>query len=163
VKRESYFNSEAVMFKKGENPIAEHQLRFDKTDEWNFNPDVISVDSLGNKGVVISTENPYGPTFSVRMSELISSGYTKLYVKVICSSLVDGSELQMVYEQANQNGNYAWESDEFKRQFQSTGPAWGVFEYTFKEVQSNEDIMKIYPWLPNGEPVRFEKMEIDLR
>lgn len=163
MKRETYFNSEAVMFKKGGNPVAEHRFNFEKTDEWNFNSDAISVDSLGKKGVVVSSENPYGPTFSSRLSDLLEKGYTKLFVKVKCSSISDGSDIQMVYEQTNEGGGYAWESDEFKRQFQSEGPSWGVFEYTFKEPLTKEDVIKIYPWLPNGQSVRLEKMEIDLR
>jgi hypothetical protein len=163
VKRESYFNSEAVMFKKGESPVAEHRFNFEKTDVWNFNPDAVVTDSLGLRSIHLSAENPYGPTFTASISDLFKKGYTSVYVKVKCASVIDGSEIQIVYEQTNVSGGYVWESDAFSRQFNSSGPMWGVFEYSLKEARSDEDVLKIYPWLPNGEPVKLESIELDLR
>lgn len=163
VKRETYFNSEAVLFKKGGNPVAEHRFNFEKTDEWNFNSEVISVDSIGNKSLIVSNENPYGPTFSASISDLVAQGFTNMRIRVNCTLTDDGSEFQMVYEQVNADGGYAWESDEFRRQFRSGGPTWGVFEYDLKEVRSSDDVIKIYPWLPTGETVKLKAMEIDLR
>lgn len=163
VKRERYFNSEAVMFRRGEVPLAEHRFSFEKSDVWNFNPDAIETDSLGQRSIKLSAESPYGPTFLMPISELRQKGFTSIHVKVKCAAFVDGSEIQMVYEQANDSGGYVWESDAFGRQFNSTGPMWGVFEYGLKESQSDKDVLKIYPWLPNGEALKLEEIEIDLR
>lgn len=161
--RETYFNSEVVRFQKGNTKITGERFDFEKTDIWNFNPDAITQDSVGNKSVLIDGNNPYGPTYSESVKELLEAGYTEVFVHVNLSYLPEESEMQMVYEQANKQGGYAWESDQFKQQFVPSGPLWGVFQFELKEVKSDSDILKIYPWLPNGEAINLESIRVSFR
>jgi hypothetical protein len=163
VKRETYFNSEAVMFKKGEKDKPAYQFNFEKTDIWNFNPDAIQTDSSGIRSVLISPENPYGPTLQIALSELVAKGYTELTVRVECAENDKDNPLQMVFDQGNENGGYAWESDAFKLQFKQGGPTWGVFYYKLNAAQSEVDVLKIYPWLSEGESVKLTSMELTFR
>ncbi|MFT6027376.1 MAG: hypothetical protein ACI8P5_001638, partial [Bacteroidia bacterium] len=49
------------------------------------------------------------------------------------------------------------------RQFFTNGPNWGVFQYSLKEPKSDSDILKIYPWLPNGEEIALKRMRVRFR
>lgn len=163
VKRETYFNSEAVMFRKGVRSGPSASFNFEKTDYWNFNPDAIQTDSLGNKSILISPENPYGSTFQIPLSELKEQGISKIVVRIECLFNETENPLQMVFDQGNENGSYAWESDAFNLQFKKGGPTWGIFCYQLKEAQSETDVMKIYPWLSEGEVVELTSMELRFR
>jgi len=163
VKRETYFNSEAVMFKKGISEEPTIEFNFEKSDVWNFNPNGIQTDSLGNRSILISAENPYGPTFQIALSEISEKGITELVVRVECVETESENPLQMVFDQGNENGGYAWESDAFKLQLKNGGPNWSVFYYKLKESESESDVLKIYPWLPEGESIVISSMEIFLK
>jgi len=163
VKRETYFNSEAVMFKKGEKEEPTYRFKFEKTDIWNLNPDAIQTDSSGTRSVLISPENLYGPTLQIALSELIAKGFTELTVRVECAENDAENPLQMVFDQGNEKGNYAWESDAFKLQYKKGDPNWGVFYYKLKDAQTEVDVLKIYPWLSEGESVRLTTMELRFR
>lgn len=163
VKRETYFNSEAVMFKKGMKEIPTFEFNFEKTDVWNLNLDAIQTDSTGKRSILISPESPYGPTLQIAVSELVAKGYTELTVRVGCAKNDTKNPLQMVFDQGNETGGYAWESDAFNLQFKKDGPNWGVFYYKLKEAQTESDVLKIYPWLSEGESVRLTSMELRFR
>jgi hypothetical protein len=164
VNRETYFNSEVVRFQKGKAENIGEVFDFEKTENWNFNPDAIKLDSLNNQFALVSAQNPYGPTYTAKVSELKKAGYTEVLVYVDCIDFLEGNSMQMVYEQVNDDsGGYAWESDEFKRQFFTNGPTWGVFQYSLKEPKSDSDILKIYPWLPNGEGIALKRMRVRFR
>ncbi|MDP6909183.1 MAG: glycosyltransferase family 39 protein, partial [Flavobacteriales bacterium] len=162
IKRESYFNSETVLFKRGDSPTPDHIFKFEKNERWNFSQNAVVEDSLNGKSILISSENPYGPSVTLRVSELESQGFTELVVRVECQVSDNNSALQMVYEQANEDGGYAWESDRFSKQFDIDGPKWGVFHYELKPSVSEADVLKIYPWLPEGNPAVLTTMQIDL-
>ncbi|MCB9187416.1 MAG: glycosyltransferase family 39 protein [Flavobacteriales bacterium] len=163
VKREKYFNSEVVMFGKGENPDADESFQFTKTEKWNLNPDKIFTDSLGFNRIVIDSESPYGPTFSADLETLRSEGVNTLVVLVEISQLSESSEVQMVYDQSNSSGGYAWESDQFYRQFSEGSPEWGVFHYDIRYDVDTLGTLKVYPWSPKGEVLQLSKMEIMFR
>jgi hypothetical protein len=163
VKRETYFNSEAVMFQKGVKVEANYRFNFEKSNVWNFNPDAIQTDSIGAKSILISPENPYGSTFQILLSEFTKSGASELTVRIECVENDSENSLQMVFDQGNENGSYAWESDAFKLQFKNGGPNWGVFRYNLKDAQSDSDVLKIYPWLTEGEERTIFLMEIMTR
>ncbi|MCF8464676.1 MAG: glycosyltransferase family 39 protein [Flavobacteriales bacterium] len=163
VKREVYFNSEVVMFKKGENESPTFEFNFEKTDVWNFNPDAVQTDSVGSKIILISPENPYGPTLQIALAKLQEKSFSEVRVRIECAKNDTENQLQLVFDQGNENGGYAWESDAFKFQFKKGGPKWGVFYYKLKDEQSDSDVLKIYPWLPEGKSVKMSSMEIRFR
>lgn len=163
IKRETYFNSEAVMFQKGKKPEPSVVFNFEKTDRWNFNPDAVSENTFGVRSILISSENPYGSTFQITLSELSEIGASQITVRVECEEADLLNKLEMVFDQSNDSGGYAWEADVFQHQFKKTGPNWGVFCYQLKEAQSETDVLKIYPWLPEGEAVRLRAMELSFR
>lgn len=161
--RVSYFNSEVMLFQKGEVYSNSDSFQFEKTEIWNFNPDAIIKDGLGQSSIVVSGKNPYGPTYHARVSNLHSNGISEIIVRIECLGASEESSLQLVYEQVNENGGYAWESDEFKRQFTADGPNWGVFHYGLKAFQTESDVLKIYPWLPDGNEVYITSMSVSFR
>ena len=163
VERETYFNSEAVMFKKGVKAEPNFTFKFEKSDVWNFNPDAIQTDSLGTKSIIISPENPYGSTFQILLSDLIKSNVSELIVRIEFAETDSDNPLQIVFDQGNENGGYAWESDAFKLQSKKGGPNWSIFSYNLKEAQSDSDFLKVYPWLPEGEKMSLTSMEIEAR
>lgn len=163
LKRETYFNSEAVMFKIGEQPKADTFLDFTKTDTWNLNPEKVTADSTGDKRILIDAESPFGPTFHANVDKLNSQGVTSISILLECSQLSDSTEIQLVYEQENDAGRYSWESDAFSRQFSANGPNWGVFDYQLKLTEDTLGVLKIYPWSPKGEAIELSKMEIRYR
>ena len=163
VNRETYFNSEVVMFQTGSKSEAFYTFNFEKSDVWNFNPEAITADSLGRKNIIVSSQNPYGPTLQVPVSELIQIGASEIIVRVNLAETDFSNNLQMVFDQGNENGGYAWESDAFQLQFKKGGPNWGVFSYNLKDVQSDTDVLKVYPWLPEGDAVSISSMEVMMR
>ena len=163
VKRETYFNSEAVMFQKGAKAQPSAVFRFEKTNLWNFNSDAVRTDGSGNRSVLISTENPYGPTYQIPLSELTALGVSQIIVRVECDKSDLENKLEMVFDQSNENGGYAWEADAFKHQFKKNGPTWGVFCYNLNEAQSETDILKVFPWLPAGDEAQLTAMELWFR
>lgn len=163
INRQTYFNSEIVRFQKGELKAVDEEFPFEKTEFWNCDPAAIREDSLGQMFILISNDNPYGPTYTASVSALEQSGFNEIFVRVNCTNIADDSTLQMVYEQLNENGGYSWESDEFKLQFQSAGPTWGIFQYSLKASLSENDVIKIYPWLPDGGNVELKSMSVSFR
>ncbi|MCF8276097.1 MAG: glycosyltransferase family 39 protein [Flavobacteriales bacterium] len=163
VKRETYFNSEVVMFQKGEKDQPSYIFNFEKSDVWNFNPDEIFKDSLGNRTVLISSENPYGPTFATNAFSLLNKGIEEVLIRIKIKGFDTAPSFQMVYEQANDTARYVWESDEIKRQFKTLGPKWGVFSYKLTPTEDEKDMIKIYPWLPDGGHIEMSAMEIRYR
>jgi hypothetical protein len=151
------------MFQKGVKEEPTYEFSFEKSDVWNFNPDAIQTDSVGNRSVLITAENPYGPTFQIALSEFAEKGVSELMVRVECTESDSDNALQMVFDQGNENGGYAWESDAFKLQYKLLGPNWGIFCYKLQETQSESDVLKVYPWLPEGKPERISKMAVRLR
>lgn len=163
LKRQTYFNSEAVMFTKGEQPKANAFLDFTKTETWNLNLEKVTVDSIGHKRILIDAESPFGPTFHADVDKLNSQGVTTISILLECSQLSDSTEIQLVYEQENDAGRYSWESDVFRRQFSTDGPNWGVFDYQLKLTEDTLGVLKVYPWSPKGEAFELSKMEIRFR
>ena len=163
VERWPYFNSEAVLFKKGVSESQKETFNFEKNETWNFNPEAILTDSSGNRRVLINAANPYGPTYSADISGLITSGVEDVYISIECADFPAGSELQMVYEQANENGGYSWESDSFIAQIKPEGPTWGAFHYKIKKENPEPGTLKVYAWLPNEDNVLIGRMEVRFR
>jgi hypothetical protein len=163
VERKTYFNSEAVLFAKGETPIPTDKFSFRKNTYWNCNPDKVILDSLGNLSIVIDNESPYGPTFQADLDSLKKNGLTELIIRLEVSNMPETSEIQMVYDQSNNSGGYSWQSDVFKQQFVAGSPNWGVFHYNLNFQQDTLGQLKVYPWSPNGEVFELKKMEVLLR
>ncbi len=163
IERETYFNSGAVRFRSGIPAIFSEIFEFEKNEKWNFNPDAIETDSTSGKWVNISASNPYGPTLATNVSSLYNDGIREVIVLIECSELENNTKLQMVYEQVNEDGGYGWESDEFNKQFELGGPLWGVFHYRLKEPKTDTDILKVYPWLPEGQEVKLKRIAIRFR
>lgn len=164
VKRETYFNSEVVMFQKGESSLLfTERFNFEKSDSWNLNPEAVEQDSVGMKWLQMTGQDPFGPTFQSDVQSLIDKGFSEITVRIISSEISEASGVQLVYEQLNQDDRYNWESDSFARQFKSNGPNWGVFSYTIKSPQGDADVLKIYPWSPDGEWVKIYSMEVSFR
>lgn len=160
VKRKSYFNSEAVMFTRGEQPKPDAIFDFSKGVNWNLNPEKVIQDSVGTRKIIIDSDSPYGPTFSADIESLNNQEISSISVFIECLNLPDSNTIQLVYDQSNDSGGYAWESDAFSRQFSSDGPNWGVFEYNLKLEEDTLGTLKIYPWSPDGETFELSKMEI---
>lgn len=163
-KRKTYFNSEVVMFQKGEVefPISE-KFNFEKSDAWNLNPNAIGQDSTGVQWFQMTGENPFGPTYQANVNTLIEKGVSEIVVKIISSEISELSGVQMVYEQVDGEQGYNWESDHFARQNKAMGPNWSVFCYNLKPTQGDSDVLKVYPWSPGGEWVKVYSMEISFR
>jgi hypothetical protein len=160
VRRATYFNSEAVIFQKGVKVEPNYRFNFEKSDVWNFNADAIQTDSLGIRSILLSPENPYGSTFQILLSAFIKDSTSEVTVRVECGKTNSLNSIQMVFDQGNENGSYAWESDSFKLQFKKGGPNWGIFSYKLKDAQSGSDVLKIYPWLTEDEEIIISSMEI---
>lgn len=164
VKREAYFNSEVVMFQKGESAsLFTEKFYFEKSDTWNLNPEAVEQDSIGMKWLQMTGQDPFGPTFQATVQPLINQGISEILVRITCSEISETSGLQLVYEQSNGEDRYGWESDSFARQFKSSGPNWGIFSYTIKQTRGEADGLKIYPWSPDGEWVKIYSMEVGFR
>ncbi|MBI1287545.1 MAG: hypothetical protein GC178_08185 [Flavobacteriales bacterium] len=164
VKRDTYFNSEVVMFRKGVSEFSfSEKLNFEKTDSWNVNPDAVQQDSTGIKYIQMTGENLFGPTFQTSVQPLIDKGVSEIVVRITCSEISETSGIQLVYEQSNGDDRYVWESDPFARQFSSGGPNWGVFSYKLKLPHGDVDMLKIYPWSADGEWVNLYSMEVGFR
>lgn len=164
LKREKHFNSEVVMYKKGNVQWVDVvPFRFEKTSNWNFNPEKITTDSTGIRSILMDNESPYGPTFMIAVDSLTERGITELNILIECSTPIDSTEIQLVYEQENANSKYSWESDPFDRQFTATSPKWGVFSYWLKTSENDSGTLKIYPWSPTGEHITIYRMEIRYR
>jgi hypothetical protein len=163
LERNSYFNSEIMLFQKGSLTSESDDFQFEKTENWNCNPDAMLTNSLGQSSVIVSGEYPYGPTYNTNVSDLHSKGITEIIVKIECTGASEESRVQLVYEQVNNEGGYAWESDEFKQQFTTEGPQWGVFHYGLKASKLEGDVLKVYPWLPDGNGIEIKRMSISFR
>ncbi|MFM1875892.1 MAG: hypothetical protein RL266_1629 [Bacteroidota bacterium] len=163
VERKTYFNSEVVMFTKGSVPWNSEQFQFEKTDTWNFNPDKVKLDTNNIQHVLIDGESPYGPTFSASVDTLIKRGSVEILVYLECTQMNNPRDIQLVYEQENEEGKYCWESDAFSAQFSATSPSWGVFHYQIKTAEPHSGSIKIFPWSPSGETMSISAMEIRYR
>lgn len=162
VKRKSYFNSEVMMFRRGNPNWTIIPFRFEKNSTWNFDPTKIRIDTTGINKYLMDIESPYGPTFSVNVDSLRDAGFSELTVYLSCSSIADSSEIQLVYEQENTDEKYSWESDPFGIQFNANSPNWGVFHYELKSVEGESGTLKIFPWSPKGERLTITEMEVRL-
>ncbi len=162
VKRKSYFNSEVMMFRRGNPNWTIIPFRFEKNSTWNFDPAKIRIDTAGDNKYLMDIESPYGPTFSVDVDSLRDAGFSELTVFLNCSSIADSSEIQLVYEQENTDEKYSWESDPFGIQFNANSPSWGVFHYELKSVEGEAGTLKIFPWSPKGERLTITEMEVRL-
>lgn len=164
VKRETFFNSEVTMFRKGVSELSfSEKLNFEKTESWNVNLRAIRQDSSDLKWIQMTGEDPFGPTFETSVNPLIDNGFSEIIVRITCSEISETNGIQLVYEQSNEDNRYVWESDPFARQFKNGGPNWGVFSYSIKPTQGEADVLKIYPWSANGESVKLFSMEIGFR
>ena len=162
-KRQTYFNSEVVMFTRGEQPEADAALLFSTSEHWNLNMDKVIEDSVGIRKVIIDSDSPYGPTFSVNTDSLKNQGVSSINILIECQNLPDSNSIQLVYDQSNNSGGYAWDSDAFSLQYGSNSPSWGVFHYDLNLDKDTLGTLKVYPWSPNGEAFELSKMEIRFR
>jgi len=160
VERKTYFNSEAVMLTRGEQPKADVVFEFIKDENWNLNTEKVIRDSVGIQKIIVDSGSPFGPSFSAGLDSMKKEGIKSISVLIECDKLPDSSSIQLVYDQSNESGGYAWESDAFSRQFSSNGPNWGVFDYHLNFEQDTLGTLKIYPWSPDGEAFQLLKMEI---
>ncbi len=162
-RRQTYFNSEAVMFTRGQQPKHDSRLDFSQNEDWNLNTDKVVQDSAGLPKIIIDSESPFGPTFSVNIDSLKNQGISSINVLVECQNLPDSNSIQMVYDQSNDSGGYAWDSDAFSLQYGSNSPSWGVFHYDLNLNKDTLGTLKVYPWSSNGEAFELSKMEIRFR
>jgi len=162
VKRETYFNSEAIMFKRGQRPKPDAVFAFEKSISWNLNPDKVVRDSLVGIRMVIDSESPYGPTFQTELNKLMDKGVKEIVTRIEFQGLQSSTDVQMVYEQSNEEGGYAWESARVGLQVISEGSDWSVSSYMIKPNENLGEI-KVYPWSPKGESFTISKMEIWFR
>lgn len=164
VRKNEYFNSAAFEFTRGKQMDfhVREVFNFEKNEVWNLNPEAISVDSVGTKSIEISANSPYGPTFMVNLDELETKGIQTISVKIGGIINEEQSKLQLVYEQVNEEGGYAWESDLLNTQFEPGQPDWGVFQYAVKPKVGEMSTLKVYLWLPDGEPAIVTGMEVRL-
>lgn len=157
--RKTYFNSEAVMFELAERPDSDSEFRFENNSEWSFNPDKVLTDSVMGNQIRIDRESPYGPTYVLSLdSTLVHSG-TEIITRIEFEGLTADSEVQLVYEQANDQGGYIWESDLIGRQVISDGHDWAVLHF---ELKPNEipGSLKMYLWSPKGEEFLLNEMKV---
>ena len=164
VEHQKYFNSAAILYSKAGkvdyNSVDSFQ--FERTDNWIFNPEAIIKDSLNTAHMKVNQESPYGPTFIINIVELEDANVNTITVKLTATIHDKESPLQIVYEQANDDGSYSWESDPVNKQLTPEREDWGVFHYAVKASRVNEDVLKIYPWLPEGSEVEITGMEVRL-
>lgn len=162
-KRETYFNSEAVMFARGKKPEADAAFEFIKSENWNLNINKMVQDSTGIKKIMVDSESPFGPSFTADIRSLKDRELTTVNVFIEYEHLSDSSTVQMVYEQSNDSGGYAWESDAFSRQHGSSAPDWSVFQYRLNLAEDTLGLLKVYPWSASGEAFEVTNMEIRFR
>ena len=157
--RKTYFNSEAVWFEKAERPRPHNEFEFENNSEWSFNPDKVLTDSVTGNQVRIDGESPYGPTYTMSLdSTLVHSG-TEIITRIEFEGLTADSEVQLVYEQANDEGGYIWESDLIGRQVISNTQDWAVVHSELKPNE-NPGSLKMYLWSPKGEEFLLNEMKV---
>lgn len=162
VKREAYFNSEAIMFKRSTRPKPDASFAFEKSKIWNLNPDKIEKDSVEGIRITVDSESPYGPTFQSELKELLDKGFSEIVTRIEFEGLGSETDVQIVYEQTNEEGGYAWESDKIGPQIISKDSDWAVCNYLIKPNENPGEI-KVYPWSPKGEAFTISKMEVWFR
>lgn len=161
-KRETYFNSQAVMFARSPRPEPSASFNFKKESVWNLNPANVLKDSISGFKIIVDRKSPYGPTFEKSMDELLTNGVGEIVTRIEFNGLQPSTSVQIVCEQVNEEGGYAWESDKLGLQVITSGSDWAVSNYRLKE-NDNPGKLKIYPWSPNGEDFSISKMEIWFR
>ena len=67
---------------------------------------------------------------------------TEIITRIEFEGLTADSEVQLVYEQANDQGGYIWESDLIGRQVISDGHDWAVLHFELKpnEIPITENV-----------------------
>ncbi|MCB9191448.1 MAG: glycosyltransferase family 39 protein [Flavobacteriales bacterium] len=162
IERAPYFNSEFVVFKRFERPEAYAEFEFEKNDSWNLNPDKIRLDSIQGDRILIDGESPYGPTYQMGLDEKLVNSETELITRIEFEGVGPETEVQLVYEQVNEEGGYVWESDPVSRQLISDSLDWAIFHYQLKPNENPGDL-KMYLWSPKGEEFYLREMKIWIR
>lgn len=160
IERRKHFNAEAVMYGKGETEPVYTIFSFEKNNRWNFNPEMVVSSDSSTNFILINEQSAFGPTCFIPLKELTEQGFQELTVRVELESADDPTGMLMVYEQSSSEERYAWESDAFDLQQGRNSPNWSVFVYKLKPVNTAEDVLKVYPWLPDGGEAKLTSMQV---
>lgn len=160
--RKTYFNSEAVMFELAERPDSDAEFRFEQNSQWSYKQEKVLRDSISGNRILMDGESPYGPTYLLALDSNLVNSEKEIITRVEFEGLHENTEVQLVYEQINQEGGYVWESDLIGRQVVSDSLDWAVLHYELKPNENPGDL-KMYLWSPKGEEFYLREMKIWIR
>lgn len=154
IAEESFVNTGVYLYSKlsdgstSENPLVVFSTNFiEWSEEWNVNEQNIR-EGLDRRSFDMKPETEFGPTLSVKTGQLRSA--TTLWIKL--TGITEGvGELQLVVDLSHEGQNYYWNNMRFEP-FIIHGKEGSVyFSVDLPVFQSDEDLLKIYPWNPSKE------------